>query len=243
MDPSSAFSGGAILGDRIRMMQHSCDEGVFIRSMATRGQFGGLSKATHDIVDLLDAAGYDRILIETVGVGQDEVDIVETADTVVVVLVPGLGDDIQALKAGVLEIADIFVINKADQPGVERLEKELASMLSLSPEGRQEPTPILRTVATQGDGIPELLRAVADHREASRVSGRDRERRRRHGQARFLSLLRERLVEGAVRRLGPGDRFAEVVTAIADRRTDPYSAVEQVLAELNLAPDEPSEEV
>jgi len=158
IDPSSAFSGGAILGDRIRMQQHALDESVFIRSMATRGQFGGLSRATRDAVDLMDAAGRDPILIETVGVGQDEVDVVRLADTVLVVLTPGQGDDIQAIKAGLLEIADLFVINKADHPGADRLASDLEGMLAL---GEQRPwtPPILMTVATEEKGIEDLARA------------------------------------------------------------------------------------
>ena len=232
VDPSSAFSGGAILGDRIRMMRHVLDEGVFIRSMATRGQFGGLSRATHDVVDLMDAAGYDRILIETVGVGQDEIDIVEGADTVLVVLVPGLGDDIQAIKAGILEIADVFVINKADHQGVDRLERELMSMLALAPEGQSGETPICRTVATRGEGLADLVESVDAHREAALASSAHAERQRRRGETRFLGLLRDRLVERALRRLKDGDGFRTVVDEIAARRIDPHSSVEQVLAAL-----------
>jgi LAO/AO transport system kinase len=231
VDPSSAFSGGAILGDRIRMMRHALDEGVFIRSLATRGQFGGLSKATHDVVDLLDAAGYDRTLIETVGVGQDEIDIVRTADTVLVVLVPGLGDDIQAIKAGVLEIADIFVINKADHEGADRLERELTAMIALAPDG--EATPIVRTVATQGVGIGLLAAAIADGRARAEASGALRRRRRLHAESRFLGLLRDRLVEGALARLGGAGAYVQLVDGVADRRLDPYAAVERMLAGLD----------
>jgi LAO/AO transport system kinase len=230
VDPSSAFSGGAILGDRIRMMRHVLDDGVFIRSLATRGQVGGLSKATHDVVDLMDAAGYDRILIETVGVGQDEINIVESADTVLVVLVPGLGDDIQAIKAGILEIADLFVINKADHHGVDRLERELTAMLSLAPEGQSAEVGIHRTIATQGEGVAELVQAADAHREAAVASSAYRERQRSRAETRFLGLLRDRLVERALSRLGEGERFRTVVDGIAERRVDPYSSVDRVLA-------------
>ena len=234
VDPSSAFSGGAILGDRIRMLRHSLDEGVFIRSLATRGQFGGLSKATDDVVDLLDAAGYDRVLIETVGVGQDEIDIVKTADTVLVVLVPGLGDDIQAIKAGILEIADVLVINKSDHEGVDRLDRELTGMLSLGPTPEDVPTPIVRTVATRGEGVQALVTVITEHRARAEASGRFGRRRRRQAESRFLGLLRDRVVEDALRRLGGSQAFGELIEAIADRTRDPYSAVEGVLADLDL---------
>jgi len=177
VDPSSAFSGGAILGDRIRMQEHALDPGVFIRSMASRGQFGGLSRATRDAVDLLDAAGRDPVLIETVGVGQDEVDVVRVADTVLVVLTPGQGDDIQAIKAGLLEIADVFVINKADHPGADRLASDLEGMLALG-ETRGWVPPIVKTTAHDGGGIEALEAAVAAH-AAHLDGGGQRSARRR----------------------------------------------------------------
>src|SRR5450432_2509092 len=160
VDPSSRISGGAILGDRIRMQQHHADPGIFIRSMATRGTMGGLARATADLARLMDAAGKDFVIVETVGVGQDEMEIASLAQVTVVVLVPGMGDDVQAIKAGILEIADVFVINKSDHPGAERVERELQSMLSLA-DGRQPP--IIRTVAMHGTGIPALLQAVESH--------------------------------------------------------------------------------
>ncbi|HET6373806.1 MAG TPA: methylmalonyl Co-A mutase-associated GTPase MeaB, partial [Candidatus Polarisedimenticolia bacterium] len=160
VDPSSAFSGGAVLGDRIRMQRHSTDPGVFIRSMATRGHFGGLASATVDVADLMDAAGCDVVMIETVGVGQDEVDVVRVADAVLVVLVPGLGDDIQTIKAGIMEIPDIFVLNKADREGIDRLHTEVQSMLALSDTGHRPAPPIVRTVALTAEGLDELHRAV-----------------------------------------------------------------------------------
>jgi LAO/AO transport system kinase len=227
VDPSSAFSGGAILGDRIRMMRHSTDPGVFIRSMATRGALGGLSRATADTVDLMDAAGHDVVIVETVGVGQDEVDVVRTADTVLVVLVPGMGDDIQAIKAGILEIADIFVINKADQAGADRLQAELDTMMSLgAAAGRRE---IVRTVAVRAEGIAELAAAVGRHRVCAESSGDGLRRRSRQSQSRFLDLLRARLLDEAVAGCLPGGAVERIAEDIAARRVDPYAAVERVL--------------
>jgi LAO/AO transport system kinase len=228
VDPSSAFSGGAILGDRIRMQAHATDDGVFIRSMATRGHLGGLSRCTSDAVDLMDAAGYDPVLIETVGVGQDEVEVVRAADAVAVVLVPGMGDDIQAIKAGILEIADLFVINKADRAGADRLASELDYMLSLvNHDGRPRP-PIHRTVATRGEGVEDLVEGIA------RVLGeagpaRRAERRRERAEARFLAVLTERLLGRTLAAALPGAALDRVVDEIAGRRTDPYSAAERVL--------------
>jgi LAO/AO transport system kinase len=233
VDPSSAYSGGAILGDRVRMLDHSTDPGVFIRSMATRGHLGGLSRAANDAIDLLDAAGFDPILVETVGVGQDEVEVVKTADVVAVVLVPGMGDDVQAIKAGILEIADLFVINKADRNGADRLHTELDYMLSLA-ETPLRPTPeVLRTVATSGEGIVELRDGLERclHAGGKRRTG---SRRRERAQARFLALLGERIlsrvIEGA---LGDG-ALEEIVRAIAERQTDPYTAVEEILSKLEV---------
>ncbi|HKQ60736.1 MAG TPA: methylmalonyl Co-A mutase-associated GTPase MeaB, partial [Candidatus Polarisedimenticolaceae bacterium] len=183
IDPSSAFSGGAILGDRVRMQEHATDPGVFIRSMATRGHLGGLARATHDVVDLVAAAGYDPLLVETVGVGQDEIDVVRLADAVAVVLMPGAGDDIQAIKAGILEIADLFVINKADQPGADRLESDLRSMLALAPAPRRTPE-ILRTVAVTGEGVGALADHLARFLESLDPAARA-ERRRERARARL----------------------------------------------------------
>ena len=230
VDPSSAFSGGAILGDRIRMMRHSTDPGVFIRSMATRGALGGLSRATADTVDLLDAAKHDVILVETVGVGQDEIDIVRAADTVAVVLVPGMGDDIQAIKAGILEIADVFVINKSDQPGADRLQAELETMMSLGEAAERKA--IVRTVAVREEGIEPLVEAVEAHRLASEASGERLERRERQSLARFVDLLRQRLLDAAIERALPGSAMEAIAEEIAARRLDPYAAVDKVLGSL-----------
>ncbi len=226
IDPSSAFSGGAILGDRIRMQDHANDAGVFIRSMATRGYLGGLSRATNDAVDLLDAAGYDPILVETVGVGQDEIEVVRAADVVGVVLVPGMGDDIQAIKAGILEIADLFVINKADRPGADRLAADLDYMLSLAGKDKGPRPEVLRTVAVSNEGLDRLEAGLLSF--AERSAGRRRERRRERADARFRSLLAERLVERLLEGLDPSVRVG-LIEEIAERRTDPYTAVRQLL--------------
>jgi LAO/AO transport system kinase len=231
VDPSSAFSGGAILGDRIRMQEHALDAGVFIRSMATRGRFGGLSRATRDAVDLMDAAGRDPILLETVGVGQDEVDVVRVADTVLVVLTPGQGDDIQAIKAGLLEIADIFVINKADHPGADRLASDLEGMLSLGAPRDWTP-PIVRTVATDGTGLDDLLAAIDRHADTQARSGARAERRRAGLRARLLEVLRDRMLDRLVAADPGGAELAAWETRLVERRADPYSAAGALLGRL-----------
>lgn len=222
VDPSSPFSGGAILGDRIRMQAHYADPGVFIRSMATRGKLGGLAAATSDLVLLLDAAGFDAILIETVGVGQDEVEIANLADATLVVLVPGMGDDVQALKAGIMEIADVFVLNKADQPGVDKLEREIEFLLSLAhrPDGWMPP--IVRTVAVENSGVGEALGA------ARRYAQRGPRNRAQAWRGRLREMLREQLLE----RLPPGvlERAADQVAA---RERDPYTVVAEWLERID----------
>ncbi len=230
VDPSSAFSGGAVLGDRIRMQRHSGDSGVFIRSMATRGHFGGLAGAAVDVADLLDAAGCEVVLLETVGVGQDEVDIVGVADVVLVVLVPGLGDDVQTIKAGIMEIADIFVLNKADRDGIERLHTEVRSMLSLLSvdEAPDRPPPeIFRTTATSAEGVSELHKAIERFlRDATQ--GALSERRRQRSRQRLADLLRERILQWAS---GPDAHgtFDLMVEEVALRRKDPYTAADEIL--------------
>lgn len=231
IDPSSAFSGGAILGDRVRMQRHGTDAGVFIRSMATRGHLGGLARATGDAIDLVDAAGFDPIVVETVGVGQDEVEVVRTADVVSVVLVPGMGDEIQVLKAGVLEIADLFVINKADHAGADRLEADLRSMLDLAEPG---PLPeIVRTVAVRDEGT-DGLRAAIEAFLATTEAGRRAARRRERAEARLLAVLGEGLLDRVVARALPDGAFAAVVDRIAERTIDPYTAAERVLARVEV---------
>jgi len=229
VDPSSPFSGGAILGDRIRMQALGLDENVFIRSMATRGNLGGLARATVDAVAILDAAGYSKIIVETVGVGQDEVEIVKAADVSVVVLVPGMGDDIQAIKAGIMEIGDIFVINKSDREGAFATEKELQSLLSLVERTDGWDPAIVKTVATENSGIAELAVAIDSFCEAQKEPDRTNERRRAIARWRIVELLRERLlasVLGADDSLAALDRLADEV---ATRRRDPYSAVDEII--------------
>ncbi len=237
VDPSSPFSGGALLGDRVRMMAHAADEGVFIRSLATRGALGGLSRSTGDMVHVLDAMGLDVILIETVGVGQDEIDVVRMAQTTVVVLVPGLGDDIQAIKAGILEIADIFLVNKADRPGAERTVADLQAlqMLTHAPPGWQ--VPILKAVATRNEGIAGLLSAIAAHRDEGAYDPVARERRR----ASFAieTLVRDRWGRAAARWLAEPGAGADLVEDVAARRVDPYAAAERLLAALGADPKSP----
>lgn len=229
IDPSSPFSGGAILGDRIRMQTLGLDPNVFIRSMATRGNLGGLSRATIDAVAILDAAGFQKIIVETVGVGQDEVEIVKTADVSVVVLVPGMGDDVQALKAGIMEISDVFVINKADREGVHRTEKELEAMLSLTMRPDLWQPPIVKTVAIENKGIDELAGAIASYREYQQRTEASHTRRSGVARWRILELLREELLTRAMSRDGAGQLLDSLAAEVADKRRDPYSAVEEIL--------------
>lgn len=232
VDPSSPFSGGAILGDRIRMIDLTLDEGTFIRSMGTRGSLGGLSKATANAVKILDAAGMDVIFIETVGVGQSEVDIVKVADTIVVVLVPGLGDDIQAIKAGILEIGDIFNINKADREGVERLNIELALMLDLNLAKPAWRPPIRRTVAAEDRGIAELVNTINEHMAFLRQSGQLAARRTARTEKEILELLKDIILSHILDLVQKQGDFDELVAQVARRKSDPYTVVEKLLAAL-----------
>ena len=229
VDPSSPFSGGAILGDRIRMQTLGLDEGVFIRSMATRGNLGGLSRATVDAVAILDAAGYARIIVETVGVGQDEVEIVKAADVSVVVLVPGMGDDIQAIKAGIMEIGDIFVINKADRDGVYSTEKELEALLSLASRDDGWDPPIVKTVATENQGVADLAEAIEQFRKAQRTGELSGERRRAIARWRIVELLRENLLARVLESDASVAMLNRLADEVATRQRDPYSAVEELL--------------
>ncbi len=228
VDPSSPFSGGAILGDRIRMSALGVDKNVFIRSMATRGNLGGLSRATVDAVAILDAAGFDKIIVETVGVGQDEVEIVKTADVSVVVLVPGMGDDIQAIKAGIMEIGDVFVINKADREGVLRTEKELEALLSLAMRPDFWNPPIVKTIATESKGIEDLSKAIESYYEFQKT-GENLERRKAIAKWRLLELLQEKLLADVLNRNGTNERIERLAQEIAEKKTNPYSAVEEIL--------------
>ncbi|HWZ84883.1 MAG TPA: methylmalonyl Co-A mutase-associated GTPase MeaB, partial [Thermoanaerobaculia bacterium] len=212
-----------ILGDRIRMSEIYTDPGVFIRSMATRGTLGGLARATSDAVDVLDAAGFDVILIETVGVGQDEVDIVRAADTTAVVLVPGLGDDIQAIKAGILEIADVFVVNKAEREGADRAVAELSMMLDFAGDPPWRP-PVVKTSAPTGAGVPETVAALEAHGAYLAGSGEGVRRRTMRSRSRLLALLEDRFRRAVEARAPEPDGLEEAVRAVAERREDPYSA-------------------
>lgn len=229
VDPSSPFTGGAILGDRIRMQGHASDSGVFIRSMATRGSLGGLSQATSDAALLLDAAGKHFVLIETVGVGQGEVEIARLADCTIVVLVPGMGDDVQSLKAGVMEIADIFVVNKADHEGVDKFEQQLRAILQLVPERDGWKPPIVLTVATENEGIDELAREIGRFREHDAGRKGDKPREIALWRERLLNLLRERLTLRAIEGLPGGDYLDSLAADVAARKKDPYAAVNEII--------------
>lgn len=228
VDPSSPFSGGAILGDRIRMQALGTDPGVFIRSMATRGNLGGLAATTADVVSILDAAGFQKIIVETVGVGQDEIDIVKTADVIVVVLVPGMGDEIQTIKAGIMEIGDVFVINKADREGVERMEQGIRALLELTERADGWHPPVVKTVATQNRGIDELARAIATYSQFRQSPDRPDERRRQIAEYRLIELLRDRLLFIALERGLRNGELKELARQVAERERDPYSIVEEI---------------
>ena len=228
IDPSSPFSGGAILGDRIRMATLGMEKGVFIRSMATRGNLGGLSRATVDAVAILDAAGFDKVIVETVGVGQDEVEIVKTADVSIVVLVPGMGDDIKAIKAGIMEIGDVFVINKADREGVIRTQKELEALLSLAHRPDMWHPPIVKTIATESKGLDDLATAVAAYYKFQ-TDGENVVRRQAIARWRLLELLQERLLSDLLSKNGSAGELDRLALEIAQKKTDPYSAVEEIL--------------
>jgi len=236
VDPTSPFSGGAILGDRIRMQRHALDPGVFIRSLATRGHLGGLSRSTFDVVHVLDAMGFERILIETVGVGQDEVDVMRAAHTTVVVTVPGLGDDIQAIKSGLLEVADVLVVNKADREGADRAERDLMHMLDLRATGERKAVDIVRTIATRGlatdSGIAELAAAIAAHRERAWSGPGAAERARARAGAHLAELVRALLADRAARALAAAGGLGNVAEAVVDRRTDPWTLAEQLVGAL-----------
>jgi LAO/AO transport system kinase len=226
VDPTSPFSGGAILGDRIRMRTLSVHPQAFVRSMATRGRLGGLAPAVGDALVILAAAGYRRLVVETVGVGQDEVDVAKNAEVTVVVLVPGMGDEIQAIKAGIMEIGDIFVVNKADREGAQRMAQMIRAML---PEGRPWTPPVLQTVATRGDGIDELPRAVEEFRTFLGDSPRGRARRVELERERILDLVRERLLTEVLARC-PEEELVRLAEEVAARRMDPYSVAEKLLS-------------
>jgi len=232
VDPTSPFTGGAILGDRIRMNRHADDDGVFIRSLATRGHLGGISRSTGDVVNVMDAMGMDVVIIETVGVGQDEIDIVRMAHTTVVVMVPGLGDDIQAIKAGILEIGDLFVVNKADRDDADRTVRDLAIMLEMNPDKDRGWRPkVLKTEASRNRGIEELVAELEAHREYLHSSGTIARVLEEKSASLFMDVLKERLFEEVYGHIHVNGRFRAIMEEMMARRTDPYTAVEEILAE------------
>jgi LAO/AO transport system kinase len=235
IDPTSPYTGGAILGDRIRMQGHASDTGIFIRSMATRGSLGGMARATGDVALILDAAGKQHVLVETVGVGQDEVDIVRLADCTLVLLVPGMGDDVQNMKAGLMEIADIFVLNKSDREGVEHLEAQLEAMLELAPERDGWKPKIVRTVATENRGVGELAAAIAEYREHfDRASGRQA-KKVEHWKRRLITLAEELFLERALPSQQEEAALDALAREVADRRKDPYAAAHELLSRAGLS--------
>jgi LAO/AO transport system kinase len=233
VDPTSPFTGGAILADRIRMQNLYNDEGVFIRSMATRGHLGGLAWATRDAVSVLDAAGKEIILVETVGVGQDEIEVVRLADVSVVLLVPGMGDELQALKAGIMEIADVFVINKADRPQVERFQQELESVLSLCVRPDNWKPLVLKTIATEDQGVLEVIEAIASYTQFRASHPEFAESRRYETEEDILALLKEQLLTRVLEQEGVRDKVRVATQAVRARKMDPYTAVEQIVEQLH----------
>src|SRR5215470_7448272 len=229
VDPTSPYTGGAILGDRIRMQAHHADPGIYIRSMATRGNLGGLARATTDAATVLDAAGKDLVLIETVGVGQDEVDIVRLADVTVVILVPGKGDDVQTIKAGIMEIADIFVINKSDREGADRVEREIRAMQTLAPRRDRWTPPVVKTVATEGKGVPELAGAIAGYQQFLEQQNLLLKKKISNWRERLVEMLREALVDRLLNERLPQEDVARLAMEIAEHRRDPYSLVEEIV--------------
>jgi LAO/AO transport system kinase len=236
VDPTSPFSGGAILGDRIRMQRHALDDGVFIRSLATRGHLGGLSRSTFDVAHVLDAMGFERVLIETVGVGQDEVDVMKAAHTTVVVTVPGLGDDIQAIKSGLLEVADVLVVNKADREGADRTERDLMHMLDLRAHGERKEVEIVRTIATKGmaagSGIAELAVAIEAHRARIWQGPTAAARQIARAQAHLAELVRALLADRAAKAIAARGGLTEIAKSVVDKAADPWTVAEQLLSAL-----------
>jgi LAO/AO transport system kinase len=229
VDPTSPFSGGAILGDRIRMLSHHGDAGIYIRSMATRGALGGLAATTADIATVLDAGGRDLLLIETVGVGQDEIDIVRLADVTVVILVPGMGDDVQSIKAGIMEIADVFVINKSDREGAERVEREVRAMQSLAPRKDEWSPPIVKTVATEGKGTAELAAAIAEYEQFLQKRGLLQRKRAEHWRTRLVEMLRDALLNRVLHTQISERELERYAAEIAEHKRDPYALVDEVV--------------
>jgi LAO/AO transport system kinase len=229
VDPTSPYTGGAILGDRIRMQDHFSDPGIYIRSMATRGSLGGLARTTADVTTVLDASGRDIIMIETVGVGQDEVDIVRLADVTIVILVPGMGDDVQTIKAGIMEIADIFVINKSDRDGAEHVEREIRTLQSLAMRHDGWTPPIVKTVASEGTGVKELAAAIAGYENYLQKNNLAHNKSVENWQERLIEMLRDVMLEKARTQLGGGN-LARLAEEVAEHKRDPYTLVEEIAA-------------
>lgn len=229
VDPTSPYTGGAILGDRIRMQDHFSDPGIYIRSMATRGALGGLARTTADVATVLDASGRDLVLIETVGVGQDEIDIVRLAEVTVVILVPGMGDDVQTIKAGIMEIADIFVINKSDREGAERVEREIRALQSLALRHDGWTPPIVKTVASDGTGVVELAAAIAEYEAYLQTENLALKKSVENWQERLVEMLRDAMLEKARHQLGDSN-LARLAGEVAEHKRDPYSLVEEIVA-------------
>jgi LAO/AO transport system kinase len=232
IDPTSPFSGGALLGDRVRMMKLAMDEGVFIRSMGTRGMLGGLTSAVYDVVEILDASGKDVVIVETVGVGQAEVDVIKIADTTLVVLVPGLGDSIQAIKAGIMEIADIYVVNKADMPGVDQTVAEIESLVDISCMNSKRRPPVLTTVATKSEGICRLLEEIEAHWDyLEQTSELERHRRTRY-ETELIEIIRKRLMNFIFDESRFKDTVESFIDQITEKKVDPYSAADEILSRI-----------
>jgi LAO/AO transport system kinase len=232
IDPTSPFSGGALLGDRVRMMELATDEGVFIRSMGTRGMLGGLTSAVYDVVEILDASGKDVVIVETVGVGQAEVDVIKIADTTLVILVPGLGDSIQAIKAGIMEIADIYVVNKADKPGVDQTVAEIESLVDISCSNRDRKTPVLTTSAKESKGIVELAQEIKKHREYLEKSNEFETQRRKRYEAELIEIIRKRLMNFIFDESTFKGKVESLIDQISKKEVDPYTAADEILGKI-----------
>src|SRR5690242_11701408 len=239
VDPTSPYTGGAILGDRIRMQAHHADEGIYIRSMATRGFLGGLARATTDVATVLDASGKDIVMVETVGVGQDEIDIVRLADVTVVILVPGMGDDVQTIKAGIMEIADIFVINKSDREGADRVHREIRAMQSLATRKDAWMPPVIKTVASEGKGVAELAAAIAGYEKFLAEKDLLMKKKISNWRERLLEMLRESLLQRLLTERLSEAELTRLAAEVARHHRDPYSAVEEIVASFTTAELEP----
>jgi len=232
IDPTSPFSGGALLGDRVRMMELAMDDGVFIRSMGTRGMLGGLTGAVYDVVEILDASGKDIVIVETVGVGQAEVDVIKIADTTLVIVVPGLGDSIQTLKAGVMEIADIYVVNKADRDGVEQTIAEVESLVDISCSEKERKTPVLSTIAKQSKGIDELLKEINNHKKHLEKTNEFEKQRRLRYEAELVEIIRKRLMNFIFDESTFKEKIEDLLDQIGKKKMDPYTAAEEILGKI-----------